>query len=104
MSHGRRASDLLMSTVIDGKLRPLDKESRREIRLAAGHACPSGAPRQAGAWYKPDCLKIGCEISFNRCFYKPRTLRPLEEIRADLPAVEKEAERLLEEILRKRQE
>jgi len=35
----------------------------------------------------------------NRYFYKPKALRPLEEIRADLLAVEKEAKGLLEEIL-----
>ena len=47
--------------------------------------------RQAGAWYKPDSVKIGYEISFNRYFYKPNALRSLEDIRADLIAVEREA-------------
>jgi type I restriction enzyme M protein len=42
---------------------------------------------------------VGYEINFNRYFYKPKALRPLEEIRADLLAVEKEAEGLLAEIL-----
>ena len=51
------------------------------------------------AWYKPDSVKIGYEISFNRHFYKPKKLRILDEIRADLLAVEKEAKGLLEEIL-----
>ncbi len=37
--------------------------------------------------------------SFNRWFYKPKKLRILDEIRADLLAVEKETEGLLEEIL-----
>lgn len=63
----------------------------------------SGVPvprlRQAGAWYDPASVKIGYEINFNRYFYKPKALRTLEEIRADLLAVEKEAERVLEEIL-----
>jgi len=44
---------------------------------------------------------VGYEISFNRYFYKPKALRSLDEIRADLLAVEKEAEGLLEEILGK---
>ena len=35
--------------------------------------------------------------SFNRWFYKPKKLRSLNEIRADLLAVEKEAKGLLEE-------
>jgi len=37
--------------------------------------------------------------SFNRWFYKPKKLRILDEIRADLLAVEKKAKGLLEEIL-----
>jgi len=55
--------------------------------------------RQAGAWYDPASVKVGYEINFNRYFYKPKNLRPLEEIQADLLAVEKEAEGLLAEIL-----
>jgi len=35
--------------------------------------------------------------SFNRWFYKPKKLRSLDEIHADLLAVEKEAKGLLEE-------
>ena len=56
-------------------------------------------PYAPDAWFKPDSVKIGYEISFNRYFYKPKKLRSLEEIRADLLAVEKEAKGLLEEIL-----
>lgn len=58
-------------------------------------------PYAADAWYNPASVKVGYEISFNRYFYKPKKLRSLEEIRADLLAVEKEAEGLLKEILRK---
>ena len=56
-------------------------------------------PYAPDAWYNPDSVKVGYEINFNRYFYKPNALRPLEEIRADLLAVEKEAEGLLDEIL-----
>ena len=56
-------------------------------------------PYAPDAWYKPDSVKIGYEISFNRWFYKHKKLRSLDEIRADLLAVEKEAKGLLEEIL-----
>jgi len=62
-------------------------------------------PYAPDAWYNPDKVKIGYEISFNheisfnRYFYKPKPLRSLEEIRADLIAVEKEAEGLLKEAL-----
>jgi type I restriction enzyme M protein len=58
-------------------------------------------PYAPDAWYDPASVKVGYEISFNRYFYKPKALRSLEEIRADLLAVEREAEGLLEEILRR---
>ena len=44
-------------------------------------------------------IKIGYEISFTRHFYKPQPLRPLEEIRADILALERETEGLLAEIV-----
>ncbi|MBC7084186.1 MAG: SAM-dependent DNA methyltransferase [Firmicutes bacterium] len=56
-------------------------------------------PYAPDAWYDPASVKVGYEISFNRYFYKPKALRPLEQIRRDLLAVEKEAEGLLAEIL-----
>jgi type I restriction enzyme M protein len=56
-------------------------------------------PYAPDAWYDPASVKVGYEINFNRYFYKPKALRTLEEIRADLLAVEKEAEGLLAEIL-----
>lgn len=59
----------------------------------------SGAARQEGNCYHPASVKVGYEINFNRYFYKPKALRSLEEIRADLLAVEKGAEGLLAEIL-----
>lgn len=56
-------------------------------------------PYTPDAWYDPASVKVGYEINFNRYFYKPKALRTLEEIRADLLTVEKEAVGLLEEIL-----
>ena len=47
-------------------------------------------PYAEDAWYVPKSVKIGYEISFNRYFYKPEPMRTLEEIRADILAVEKE--------------
>jgi len=55
------------------------------------------APR---AWYDPATIKIGYEISFPREFYKPQPLRTLEEIRADILALEQETVGLIEEIVR----
>ncbi len=56
-------------------------------------------PYAPDAWYVPDSVKIGYEISFTRYFYKPQPLRTLEEIRADILALEKETEGLLGQIL-----
>ena len=56
-------------------------------------------PHAADAWYVPDSVKTGYEISFTRYFYKPQPLRTLEEIRADILALEKETEGLLGEIV-----
>ena len=42
----------------------------------------------------------GYEISFTREFYKPQPLRTLEEISADILAIEKEAEGLLDGLLK----
>ncbi|MFZ1627611.1 MAG: class I SAM-dependent DNA methyltransferase [Anaerolineae bacterium] len=56
-------------------------------------------PHVPDSWYDPASVKIGYEISFTRYFYKPQPLRTLAEIRADILAVERETEGLLDEIL-----
>jgi type I restriction enzyme M protein len=56
-------------------------------------------PHAPDAWYVPDSVKTGYEISFTRYFYKPQPLRTLEEIRADIMALEKETEGLLDGLL-----
>lgn len=56
-------------------------------------------PHAPGAWYAPDSVKTGYEISFTRYFYKPQPLRTLEAIRADILALEGETEGLLGEII-----
>jgi type I restriction enzyme M protein len=59
-------------------------------------------PYTPDAWINPEpkTTKIGYEISFTRHFYQPQPLRTLDEIRADILAVEKEAEGLLDELLK----
>ncbi|HDH27797.1 MAG TPA: SAM-dependent DNA methyltransferase [Euryarchaeota archaeon] len=57
-------------------------------------------PYTPDAWIKEDATKIGYEVSFTRHFYKPQPMRTLEEIRADILAVEEEAEGLLDELLK----
>jgi type I restriction enzyme M protein len=56
-------------------------------------------PHVPDAWYDSESVKTGYEISFTRYFYKPQPLRSLEEIRADILALEKETEGLLGEII-----
>ena len=56
-------------------------------------------PYTPDAWVKPDATKVGYEISFTRHFYKPKPLRTLAEISADILAIEREAEGLLEGLL-----
>ena len=56
-------------------------------------------PYAPDAWYQPDSVKTGYEISFTRYFYKPQPMRTLTEIRADILALEKETEGLLDEIV-----
>ena len=56
-------------------------------------------PYAPDAWYVPSSVKVGYEISFTRHFYKPQPLRPLEEIRADILALERETEGLLADIV-----
>ena len=57
-------------------------------------------PYAADAWYQPDRVKVGYEISFTRYFYKPQPMRTLAEIRADILALEEETEGLLGEVKR----
>jgi type I restriction enzyme M protein len=53
-------------------------------------------PYAPDAWYSEESVKIGYEISFTRYFYKPQPMRILEEIRADILALKKETEGLLD--------
>ena len=56
-------------------------------------------PYAPDAWYNPEAVGIGYEINFNRHFYKPQAMRPLETIKADILALEQESEGLLSGIL-----
>ena len=55
-------------------------------------------PYATDAWYHPTVVKVGYEINFNRHFYKPVLMRPLDEIVADIIALEQQTEGLLTEI------
>jgi type I restriction enzyme M protein len=60
-------------------------------------------PYAPDAWMNNDATKIGYEVSFTRHFYKPKPLRTLDEIAADILAIEQEAGGLLEGLLQKGQ-
>ena len=63
-----------------------------------GFANREGLPYTEDGWNQPKKVKIGYEISLNRYFYKPESMRPLGEIRADILALENETEGWLAQI------
>ena len=100
----------LVETSIDGKRAVVEYEPDTELRdteqipLVEEGGIEAFLEREvlpyaADAWYEADSVKVGYEVSFNRYFYKPAPMRTLEEIRADILALEEESEGLLDEIL-----
>ena len=117
----------LFEAVVDGKPVLVEYEPDPELRdteqipflEAPPSGNPGGLPTEASsregidaffrrevlpytpdAWIKDEDPKIGYEISFTRHFYQPAPLRTLEEIAADILAAEKEAEGLLDGLLK----
>ena len=100
----------LFETPIDGQPRVVEVEPDTELRDTEQVPLqePGGIeaflrrevlPHAADAWYLAAGVKVGYEISFTRYFYKPKPMRTLEEIRADILALERETEGLLGEII-----
>ena len=96
---------------IDGKLRVAEYEPNSSLRDAEqvpllemggieAFFRREVLPHVPDAWIDPGKTQIGYEISFTRHFYKPRLLRSLAEIRADVEALQAESEGLLEQIVR----
>ena len=56
-------------------------------------------PHVPEAWINLDATKIGYEISFNKYFYKHKPLRAIEEVTADILALEEKSDGLIAEIL-----
>ena len=56
-------------------------------------------PHAPDAWIDEPKTQIGYEVSFTRHFYQPQPLRTLDEIKADLQALQAEAEGVLDQIL-----
>lgn len=100
----------LFETMIDGKPAVVEYEPDPELRdteqisLLEDGGIETFIKREVlpyapDAWFVPESVKIGYEVSFTRYFYKPQPLRSLEDIRADIVALQKETEGLLEEIM-----
>ena len=100
----------LFEATIDGKPRVVEYEPDTDLRDTEQIPLTEDGgieaflerevlPHAADAWYLADKVKIGYEISFTRYFYKPQPMRSLEEIRADILALEQETEGLLGEIV-----
>jgi len=100
----------LFEAVIDGKPRVVEYEPDTDLRDTEQIPLTEDGgieaflqrevlPHAADAWYLADKVKIGYEISFTRYFYKPQPMRSLEEIRADILALDQETEGLLGEIV-----
>ena len=56
-------------------------------------------PHVEEAWVNLEATKIGYEISFNKYFYQHKPLRSLEEVAAEILALEAESEGIIHEIL-----
>ena len=110
--HGVEADPIhgLFEAAISGKLVVVEYEADSELRDTEQIPLQEEGgieaflerevlPYAADAWYKPDSVKIGYEISFTRYFYKPEPMRTLDEIRTDIFALEKETEGVLGELL-----
>ena len=99
---GKAAPDPLRGRfprTVDGKAQVVEYEPDSELRDTEQVPLqePGGIeafirrevlPHAPDAWIDESKTEIGYEISFNRYFYKPQPLRPLEAIRADILALE----------------
>lgn len=56
-------------------------------------------PHASDSWIDREKTKIGYEISFARHFYKPKPPRPLAEIKAEIDALERQTQALLDAVL-----
>ncbi len=100
----------LFTATIDGKKQIVEYEPDSDLRDTETVPLtePGGVeafirrevlPHAPDAWVDEAKTEIGYEISFTRYFYKPQPLRSLEAIRADIVALERETEGLLNEII-----
>ena len=88
-------------TVLDSKGNPLpDPELRDYENVPLGGNIDEYMKREVlpyvpDAWVDEEKNKVGYEISFNRYFYVYQPPRPVEEIQAELTAIENDIAKLL---------
>jgi type I restriction enzyme M protein len=56
-------------------------------------------PHVPDAWIDESKTKVGYEINFTKYFYEFKPLRPLEEIRRDMLALEQETESMIKTVI-----
>jgi type I restriction enzyme M protein len=102
--HGQFLTDIagkpfLVEYEPDPELRDTEQVPLSEPGGIAGFIEREVLPHVPDAWVTPGSEKLGYEISFTRYFYKPKQLRALAEIEADIRALERETDGLLADIL-----
>jgi len=95
---GDRSQQRVVEYEPDSELRDTEQIPLQEGGGIEGFLRREVLPYSEDAWYVAKSAKIGYEISFNRHFYKPESMRTLDEIREDILAVERESAGLLHEI------
>ena len=83
----------------DAELRDTERVSLLEDGGVEAFFRREALPYAPDAWIDDSKTAIGYEIGFNRHFHKPKPLRTLEEIEADIRTLEKETEGLLDDLL-----
>jgi len=110
---GKATSDLihgLFEVEVNGKIRVVEYEPDTALRDSEQVSLLEEGgieaffrrevlPYTPDAWIDPGKTLVGYEISFTRHFYRPAPTRTLDEIKADIYALEQETEGLLEDIL-----
>ena len=56
-------------------------------------------PHRPDAWIDIDKIKLGCEVSFNKHFFRPKKLRSVEDIARDILLAEKASDGMIAQIL-----
>jgi type I restriction enzyme M protein len=97
MENGKMVKDKNKNPKPDSSLRDYEKISLKEDIDA--YIKREVMPHVPDAWPDRTKDKIGYEINFTKYFYQYTPLRPLDAIKKDILALEKETEGLLQEIL-----